>query len=103
MTCDDQFRGSPSPKQGAMAQGRPKVMRHRSGEPVVLLDESDGALHFHKLHIVPTTPRRGPLAWLEEERCNIFSALAGIHGADAVAGLFANFDDALAALKQERS
>jgi hypothetical protein len=89
--------------QDAVAPARPKMMRRRSGEPVVVVNEGDGVLRFYKLTIVPTTPRRDPLAWLEEERCAVFAALAPIVGHDALADLFANFDAVFASLKQERS
>ena len=77
-------------------------MRRRDGTPVVAVNEADGAIHIYKLRLIPTAPYVDPLTRLERERSEIFSALAPIVGHDGLADLFANFDAALAALKQER-
>jgi hypothetical protein len=58
-----------------------------------------GITHLSKLHIFPA-PRR-PLAWLEDARDKISTALAPIVGQDALGDLFIDFDDALTALKRE--
>jgi hypothetical protein len=81
---------------------QPQRFRRRSGDHVVAVLEEDNALHIYPLKLVPIRPYVDPLVRLEEARCEVFSALAPIVGADGLVGLFADFDAALADLKRER-
>ena len=77
-------------------------MRRRGGDHVVVVREEDDALHVYPLIEVQRRQYVDPLVRLEEARCEVFSALAPIVGADALADLLADLDAALADLKRER-